>query len=88
MYPTNNEYVVASSNELFTYLQFQLGKSIFLNTKAGYAISRSNKVFDSNDKIDLAVSSIYLGDNRNQLNQNIETGAIFKIQFLYRFQIK
>lgn len=88
MYTANNEYVVLSSNELLTYLQFQLGKSIFLNTKAGYAISRSNKIFDSNDKIDLAVSSMYLGDNRTQLNQNFETGAIFKIQLLYRFQIK
>ena len=87
-YTANNEYVVVNSNELFTYLQFQLGKSLLLNTKAGYAISRSNKVFDSNDKIDLAVSSIYLGDNRTQLNQNIETGAIFKIELLYRFQIK
>lgn len=88
MYTTNNKYVVKSSNELFMYLKFQLGKSLFLNTKAGYAISRSNKVFDSNDKIDLAVSSIYLGDDRSQLNQNIEKGAIFKAELLYRFQIK
>ena len=88
LYSSKNEYVEKISNELFTYVRFELGKSLYLKTKAGYAISRTYKIYDSNDKIDLALSSFRFGDNRNQLNQNIKTGAIFKVELLYRFQFE
>lgn len=87
IYSANKEYVVKTSNELFTYVRFQLSKSIYLKTKLGYAITRSYKVFDANDKIDLGLSAFYFGDNRTQLNQNFATGAIFKAELLYRFHL-
>ena len=83
-YSPNNAYVTKSSNELFSYLQFKLGKSLIAKTKLGYAISRSYKAYDSNDKIDFGLSSFYFGDDRAQLNQNFEEGPIFKIELLYR----
>ena len=83
-YSPNNAYVAKSSNELFSYLQFQLGKSLIAKTKLGYAISRSYKAYDSNDKIDFGLSSFYFVDERTQLNQNFEEGPIFKIELLYR----
>jgi hypothetical protein len=61
-----------------------LSKSIYLNTKVGYAISRNYKVFHADDKIDLALTSFYFGDNRTQLNERFKDGAIFKIELLYR----
>ncbi|NEW77881.1 MAG: hypothetical protein GZ086_00310, partial [Gelidibacter sp.] len=78
------QYVARSSNELYTYLQFQLGKSLYAKTKVGYTISRTYKVFDNDDKVDMNIGSIYLGDNRTQLNTNFEKGIVFKVELLYR----
>lgn len=83
-YSANGAYVSKTSNELVSYLRFKLSKSIYLNTKVGYAISRNYKVFDSKDKIDFALSSFYFGDNRTQLNERFKDGAIFKFELLYR----
>jgi long-subunit fatty acid transport protein len=87
---TNNAYVAKNSNELFNYLRFELTKSVYLNTKIGYALGRNYEVYDSNDKIDLAVSFFYFGDDRTQLNDNFKNGVIFKIELLYRihFELK
>tara|TARA_R110002050_G_scaffold233063_2_gene368772 strand:- start:39014 stop:39325 length:312 start_codon:yes stop_codon:yes gene_type:complete len=83
-YSDNGAYVSKTSNELVSYLRLQLCKSIYLNTKVGYAISRNYKVYDANDKIDLALSSFYFGDNRTQLNERFKDGAIFKMELFYR----
>lgn len=88
IYIPKGQYIVRSSNELYTYLQFQLGKSLVAKTKVGYSISRTYKVFDNDDKVDLSLSSLYFGDNRTQLNTNFEKGAIFKVELLYRIHFK
>lgn len=88
IYIPKGQYVVRSSNELYTYLQFQLGKSLVAKTKVGYSISRTYKVFDNDDKVDLSLSSFYFGDDRTQLNTNFEKGAIFKVELLYRVHFK
>mgnify|MGYP001036298750 CR=1 FL=1 len=88
IYDGSGNYIVKSSNELFAYLTFQLGKSIYLKTNAGYSISRTYKIFDNKDKVNLALSSIYFGDSRSQLNTNFEKGIIFKLELIYRFDFK
>lgn len=88
IYIPKGQYVVRSANELYTYLQFQLGKSIYAKTKVGYTISRTYKVFNNDDKVDLSLSSLYFGDDRTQLNTNFEKGVIFKVELLYRVYFK
>ena len=83
-YSPNGAYVSKTSNELVSYFRFKLSKSIYIDTKLGYAISRNYKVFDANDKIDLALSSFYFGDHRTQLNERFKDGAIFKVELFYR----
>ncbi|MDF1517525.1 MAG: DUF6268 family outer membrane beta-barrel protein [Lutibacter sp.] len=87
-YIPKGQYVVRSSNELYTYLQFMIGKSLVAKTKLGYSISRSYKVFNNDDKVDLSLASFYFGDDRTQLNSNFEKGAIFKLELLYRVHFK
>ena len=81
---SSDAYVSKTSNELISYLRFQLSKSLYLNTKIGYAISRNYKVFDANDKIDFALTAFYFGDNRTQLNTRFKDGAVFKMELFYR----
>lgn len=83
-YSVNGAYVAKTSNELFSYLRFQLSKSLYLDTKVGYAINRNYKLYDANDKIDLALSSFYFGDNRTRLNERFKDGVLFKIELFYR----
>lgn len=88
IYIPKGQYVVRSSNELYTYLQFQLGKSLVAKTKMGYSISRTFKVFDNDEKVDLSLGSFYFGDDRTQLNSNFEKSVIFKFELLYRVHFK
>tara|TARA_B100000809_G_scaffold255560_1_gene294287 strand:- start:1080 stop:1976 length:897 start_codon:yes stop_codon:yes gene_type:complete len=83
----NNAYVVKKSNDVFAYLQFNLTKSILLQTKIGYTIGRSYKVYNDNDAADLAVSAFRFGDDRTVLNPTFKDGLVFKMRLIYRFHI-
>ncbi|MBT8393622.1 MAG: hypothetical protein KJN66_02120 [Bacteroidia bacterium] len=85
-YTPNGAYVYKESNEICSYLRLQLSKSLFLNASIGYAINRNYEVYDSNDKVNWALIAYYFGDDRTQLNERFEDGAIFKIGLLYRIQ--
>lgn len=87
-YSSDGAYVVKTSNELFGYLRFQINKSIFLNTKVGYAIDRKYEVYDANDDINLALTNIYFGDDRTRLNERFKDGVLFKIELLYRLNFE
>ncbi len=86
-YSANGAYLFKESNELSSYLRFQLSKSMYLNTTLGYAISRNYEVYDSNDKADLGLIAFYFGDERTRLNERFKDGAIFKVELLYRIHI-
>jgi hypothetical protein len=81
---SENPYLAKTSNELFAFSRFQLDKSIFLKISAGYSFFRTFKIYDKNDKVDLSVASIYLGDERKPLNTKFKDGAIFKLELIYR----
>ena len=84
LYIDKDTYAVKSSQELFAYLMFQLGTSFYIKPKLGYSIFRTYEVFENNDKVDFALASFEVGDNRTQLNTNFKDGAIFKIELVYR----
>jgi hypothetical protein len=84
----NAAYVVKKSNDIFGYLQFNLTKSVLLQTKTGYTIGRSYKVYDDNDKTDFGLSAFRFGDNRTVLNPTFKDGIVFKVRLIYRFHIE
>jgi len=84
----NNSYVVKKTNEVFGYLQFNISKSLLIQTKTGYSIGRSYRVYNSGDKTDLGISAFRFGDNRTILNPDFKDGLIFRIRLLYRFNIE
>ena len=87
-YTSNGAYVFKESNELACYLRYQMNKSLYLNATFGYAISRNYEVYDSNDKINWALTAFYFGDDRTQLNERFRDGAIFRMELLYRIHFK
>lgn len=84
----DNAYAVKKTNEIFGYLQFNIKKSVIIQTKTGYTIGRSYRVYDENEKIDMGVSSFRFGDNRTVLNPDFEDGLIYQIRLIYRFNLE
>ncbi len=81
-------YADLSSLEFATYLQFStLENSVLLRAKLGYS-SNNYEVYAEGDKIDLGVSAFSFGDNRTQLNPNLNGGTFLKFEAIYRFHIQ
>lgn len=83
-----NSYVVKKSNDVFSYLQFNIKKSFILQTKVGYSIGRSYAAYTDDDKTDFGLSAFRFGDDRTELNPTFKDGVIFRVRLLYRFHIK
>lgn len=81
-------YLVRSTTELYAYLKFNCTKNLSLYTKLGRSFGRSYKVYNSNDKVDMALPMKFVGHQRNQLNTNFSDGLIFQVSLLYRINLK
>lgn len=85
---TPETYVDLSSLEFAGYVQVNvLQNSVLLRAKLGYS-SNNYEVYADGDKIDLGVSAFSFGDNRTQLNPEMNGGMFLKFEALYRFHIK
>lgn len=83
---TSNEgYVVKASNDLFSYLKFNLTKGLSFQAKIGYSIGRSYRVYDDSDQITFGSVLVKVGDDRQQLNTDFSNGMTYQVALLYRF---
>lgn len=82
-----NTYVNKNTNELYFYFEYELSPTLNIRFKTGYTFFRNYRIYDENDKVDLSISSIYLGDNRTILNTDFEDGFVFKAVLRYRFNL-
>jgi hypothetical protein len=78
-------YLVKSSNEICGYLKINFTKGVSLQGRIGYSIARNYRVFKEDDKIDLGISLIKIGDDRDQLNTKFSNGMVYQAILLYRF---
>lgn len=83
----NNAYLVKKTNEVFGYLQFNLTKSILLQTKVGYSVGRSYRAYDEDEQVDLGLSAFRFGDNRTQINPDFSDGVIYRARLIYRYNL-
>ena len=81
-------YLVKATNELFSYLKFNLTESLSIQTRLGYSVGRSYRVYDENDKIKFGTMLIKIGDDRQQLNTDFADGFIYQATAVYRFITK
>ncbi len=84
----NNAYVSKVTNELYGYLKFNLGKNLIVQTKVGQSLGRKYRVYNDNDKVDVAFPLTYINDHRKQLNRNFSNGLIFQAVLIYRLGLK
>lgn len=80
-------YADVASLDFSSYLQFNaLEKSVLLRAKFGYS-ANTFEVYQDGDTIDLGLTSLTFGDDRTQLNPNINNGFFLKFEAIYRFDI-
>jgi hypothetical protein len=77
-------YVVKTSNEVFSYLRFNLTEGLFLQLKGGYALGRHYRVYAKDDKIAWGSILIRVGDDRTQLNTDFSDGFVYQAMLIYR----
>lgn len=80
-------YVDMSSLEFSNYLQFNvLENSVLLRAKLGYATS-GYAVYPNGENIDFGLTGLKFGDERGQLNPEIEGSMFLKFEVIYRLHI-
>jgi hypothetical protein len=79
-----NYYVAKASNELSSYVRFHFNKTLSLQTKIGYSIGRSYRVYSENDDVNFAMPLYYANDKRLPLNTDFEDGVLLQFTLLYR----
>lgn len=81
-------YADLSSLEFASYLQFNaLEESVLLRAKLGYS-SNNYEMYAEGEKMHLGVSAFSFGDDRTQLNSELNGGIFLKFEAIYRFHIK
>jgi hypothetical protein len=83
----HSTYLSRSTNEFFAYLKFSLFKNFNMQTKVGYSVARSLRVYDSSDKVNFGLPATFVGDSRKQLNSDFSDGLIFQLGFVYRVNL-
>ena len=80
-------YAHQSSLKFTNYAQLNLlNKSVLLRAKWGYA-TNNFELFQQGDRVDLALPGFQIGDNRNQINSNIDASFLIEFEAIYRFTI-
>jgi hypothetical protein len=81
----DEEYLVKAANDLGAYLKYNITKASSLQIRMGHSIGRSYRLYEKSDKINLGISFLKFGDERNQLNTDFENGLVFQAMVAYRF---
>ncbi len=83
----NDAYTSRFAIEPYLYADIKLMKNLYLNGKAGYTMGRKYPVYAKDDKIDWQLSFIKFGDNREQLNYEIDDGLFIEFSISYKVDV-
>ncbi|MCB0457637.1 MAG: hypothetical protein KDC91_07835, partial [Flavobacteriaceae bacterium] len=80
-------YVDLGSLEFSSYIQLNtFQKTVLLRLKAGYS-SNDFEVYQQGDNISLGLSAFTFGDDRKQLNPQINDGMFVRLEAIYRLRL-
>lgn len=82
------DYMERKSIDESLFARYQLFGNIFLEGRFGYAFGRSYAQYEADQKVDLMLPLITLGDNRTQKNISFHDGLIASIRFIYNVPIE
>ncbi len=81
-------YLARATNELYWFNEYYITKNIVFQEKVSYSVGRSFRLYGRHDKVDAKISAFNIGDNRTQLNTDINNGLVFDVKLMFRIPNK
>gem|GEM_PF-4593845 len=81
----NNCYIQKSYSDFSLFLDTYLSKSVVLRIKGGYSSMRSLDMYEESAKVPFTFSLFEFGDERTQLNRDIDDVLFFEVTLNYRY---
>ncbi len=78
-----SDYVERNSIDESLFLRWKMMGNLHLETRVGYSLSREYAQYDEDQKMDLRISLISIGDDRIQKNVNFNSGPIISFRLVY-----
>lgn len=82
------DYIDRRSIDETLYARYQLFGDFFLEGRMGYALGRSYKQYSSDQKVDLTLPLISIGDDRVAKNASIHDGFIASLRLVYSISLE
>jgi len=83
----NDDYTSRYAIEPYAFAEVRFFKQIYFTGKFGYTLSRKYPIYAEDDKLDLQLSFIKFGDDRNQLNPEIEDNYFFEVGIAFKVDV-
>ena len=82
-----NYYVDRRSIDLSLFTNINLFDNVFFEARAGYSLSRDYGLFAENDKIDLGLPLVNIGDDRTRANNEFEGSPFIHLRLIYSLPV-
>lgn len=82
-----NFYVDRRSIDLSAFTNVYLFNNIFVEARAGYSLSKDYGLFAENDKIDLGLPLVNIGDNRTRANNEFDGSPFVHLRLIYSIPV-
>ena len=82
-----NYYVDRRSIDLSLFTNINLFDNVFFEVRAGYSLSRDYGLFAENDKIDLGLPLVNIGDDRPDNNNEFEGSPFIHLRLIYSLPV-
>ena len=83
----NGDYFERKSIDLSLYSRYRLKGNFFAEVRGGYALGRTYRQFEANDRVDYRVAIITVGDDRTQKNVSFDPGVILDFRLVYNIPL-
>lgn len=83
----DDAYTSRYAIEPYAFAEVKFLKQLFFNAKFGYTMGRRYPVYEKDDRLDWQLSFIKFGDDRTQLNPEIQDNFFFEIGLSFKVEV-
>lgn len=83
-----NYYVDRRSIDLSLFTNIHLWDNVFFEGRAGYSLSRDYGLYAENDKMDLGLPLVNIGDDRTRANAEFDGSPFIQLRLIYGIPVK
>lgn len=78
-----SDYIERNSIDESLFVRWRMAGNLHLETRVGYSLSRVYAQYEEDQKMDLRVSLVGIGDDRTQKNVDFNSGPIISFRLVY-----